>query len=321
MSEQFQIEEQKRNEKYQLEELKRKDAEEIERQRISRAKIGEKIPFETYTNEYFPKIGNEIEIEYKYKKEDPETYTGIVSSVTHGSFQMLNYNNGGLVDVKSILKMRMPGTITILKEKPDYSNDCLKSFRHNALDFVKADFSQFKIMSILTNPFAVPGNPAYDVFCKFMEEYPLIIAYHGTSRTAATEILKSRVETAAMAYYGEGAYFTTNPMLAFDYGTDRRQTGYEKHAKIRDIIVCALSLNPYSYDFSDERRPIDEIVNKYTVSNIPLFHLRVRLRKSQRFTLTLPENHERFLLDPLNQKTKVLVNHSTKKFPRPSSSR
>ena len=307
--------EDKLNKKYQLLEEKKELLNKTEQQRVSRSSIGEKISFEMLKNrEYFPKMGNEVSIEYNFTNGDTDTFIGIVTDVNPTEFKVLEYETGKLLNIANFIKYNR-GYCTITKEKPDSSGDCLDSFRPDARDFILSDFSDYEIISILDNPYAKAGNPFFDVFCQFLKkDYPVILAYHGTSRQNVKPILKSNIERATIAYYGAGAYFTTNPAKAYDYGSDRRSFGYEKDPAVRDIIVCALSLNPSHYDFSDTSREVDEIVNSNTFSHIPLFHLRIRLKKLQWYQIELPKNPETFLFDLKNEKTKVLANYSTKKI-------
>lgn len=299
------------NEQYKLDVQKQEAADLRESQRVSRAQINEPVPFTMYTNnDYFPKKGNEVVLNFSFRKGNSYTDYGIVSNVTDTDFTILNYKSGRLQNVAELIANAEDGSCTIQKLSTGSSEDCLVSFRNEALDFVKADFSKLEIVSIQPNPYATQGNPAFDVFCKFLQkEYPIMIAYHGTPRKNVSNILKSRIQAGDMNYHGKGAYFTTNPMKAYDYGSNRHGAGYEKDAAIRDIIACALSLNPANYDFTDAKRPVDEIVNRNVVSNMPLFHLRVR--HSGFYSTKLPEGHETFFFDPSDKKTAVLAASST----------
>ena len=312
----IQEEEDRLDKKYQLLEEKKELLNDTERQRVSRSSIGEKISFEILKNrEYFPKMGNEVSIEYHFRSGDTDTFIGIVTDVDPTGFKVLDYEIGNVFDIAQLIKYNH-GYCTITKEKPDSSGDCLDSFRLDARDSIVADFSDYSILSILDNPYAKPGNVNFDVFCQFLKkDYPIIIAYHGTSREHVKPILQSNIQRAGIAHYGKGAYFTTNPAKAFDYGSARLSLDhYEKHAAVRDIIVCALSLNPAYYDFSHETRAVDEIVNSNTLSHIPLFHLRIRLKKSKWFSAELSPNAKTFLFDLKNEKSKVLANYSTNKI-------
>ena len=303
------VEEGKLDEKNRLNEEKWEAVDLHESQRISLARINEPISFKMYENkEYFPKKGNEVVLDYLFLKENAYTVRGIVSNVTETGFTVLNYEHGNLENVTQLIKMKKEGSCTITKLKPDSSEDCLVSFRNEALDFVRNDFSKIEIVSIRSNPYAIPGNPAFDVFCKFLQkDYPVMMAYHGTARRNVPAILQSRIEAGGNNLYGKGAYFTTNPMKAFDYGSEKNAVGYAKNSEIRDILACALSLNPENYDFADTKRPLDEIVNSDVVSNIPLFHLRVR--HSGAYSTALPAAHETFLFDPSNEQTAVFAAH------------
>lgn len=306
------------NENYQRGEETRKAFDLQESRRISLAKVGEVIPFEMYKNNlYLPKIGNEVEINFSFGKNTIVfTEVGVVTRVSETGFQMLDSKNGGLTDVQELIDKKVNGTCTIRKVSHDSSGDCIDRLRRDARMFVEDDFRHFEIISMVENPYAVPGNPVFDVFCQLLDKkYPMMIAYHGTPRANVANILQSRIEPGTTNYYGKGAYFTSNPIKAFVYGSNRfANSRYEQNAEIRDIVACVLSLNPDMYDFSAPRRPVDEIVNSSAQSNLPLFHMRVRLAPNQTDLTELPEGHETFLFDPSDPTTKVLADSSTKKI-------